>query len=58
MENYVVLISRRDAKDPDQVTGQVEVVANGEKKTFENIEELMEILIMKKVGSDVRFCVE
>jgi hypothetical protein len=58
MENYIVRISRRDEKDPERVTGQVEVIGKEEKKAFKNIEELMEILSRQEKGSDVRFCVE
>ncbi len=57
MENFTVRISRRDAKHPERVTGQVEDAGKGEQKPFKNIEELMEILGTKKTG-DVRFCVE
>ncbi len=58
MENYIVRISRRDAKDPEKITGEVEVVNNEEKKPFKNIEELIEILSTQETGADVRFCVE
>jgi hypothetical protein len=58
MENFIVRISRRNAKEPEQVTGEVEIVGKEEKKAFKSIEELMQILSSQEKGSDIRFCVE
>lgn len=49
MESYIVRIYRRDPKDSQKITGQVEMVENEVKKTFGSREELWEILNPEKM---------
>ena len=44
MDSYVIRIYRRDAVDPLKCAGQAEVVETEEKKTFQDLDELIEIL--------------
>ena len=44
MENYIVRIYRRDEDDPHGVTGLVEFVETGEKRTFSRLSELATLL--------------
>ena len=44
MDSYVIRIYRRDADDPRKCAGLAEVIETDEKKTFRNLDELLEIL--------------
>lgn len=43
-ENYLVRIYRRDAEDPERITGLVEFIEAGEKKSFATFNDLKAIL--------------
>jgi hypothetical protein len=43
-ENYMVRIYRRDAEDPERITGLVEFIEAGEKKSFATFDDLKSIL--------------
>jgi hypothetical protein len=43
-ENYLVRIYRRDKEDPERITGLVEFIEAGEKKSFATFDELKAIL--------------
>ena len=40
-ENYLVRIYRRDAEDPERITGLVEFIEAGEKKSFATFDDLI-----------------
>jgi hypothetical protein len=44
MDSYVIRIYRRDADNPRNCAGLAEVIETDEKKTFKNLDELLEIL--------------
>ena len=44
MENYIVRIYRRDASDPEQVTGMLESVEQDTRRPFKNLTTLTSML--------------
>lgn len=50
MDNYIVRIFRRDARDPEKIAGLVEIVATDEQRTFCGCDELREILGLARAG--------
>lgn len=54
MENYIVRIYRRDAQDPERVSGLVEVVGDGATRPFTSFEELSEILLPGRKAAEQR----
>jgi hypothetical protein len=43
-DSYVIQIYRRDAADPDRLTGTVERVGNGGSQAFHSMQELWAVL--------------
>jgi hypothetical protein len=55
-ENYLVRIYRRDAEDPERITGLVEFIEAGGKKSFTTFDDLKSILVAdrdKKAGKAI-----
>ncbi len=50
MDSYVIRIYRRDADDPRKCAGQAEIIEKDEKKSFRNLDELLEILKTRGSG--------
>jgi hypothetical protein len=49
MENYIVRIYRRDARDPARIVGIVEEIGGTKKRVFKNFDELWLTLIFPNV---------
>jgi len=58
MKNYIVYIAPCDPLNRDRISGRIEVVSSKDKKAFNNIDELVDLLIKREKGSDVRFRLE
>jgi hypothetical protein len=48
MDSYVIRIYRRDEEDSGNAAGLVEIVEKGQRRSFTSVEELVEILGLKK----------
>ncbi len=44
MQTYIVRIYRRNNNNPEQVTGRIEDIENGNQNTFQNATELLDRL--------------
>lgn len=53
MDSYVIRIYRRDANDPANIAGQVEIVEQEETCSFDCSQELMKILTSSKRGKPI-----
>ena len=58
MESYIIRIAPRDPIAQNRITGHIEAVSKKEKKAFKNIDELVDMLIKREKGSDIKIRLE